>query len=54
MSADVPDVNELAALSADADRQEQVLIDEYYSENWRDIKIKGRYTHYWGQKNSKL
>jgi len=54
MSPDIPDVNELAALSMDADKQEQALIDEYYNENWRDIKIKGRYTRYWNRKNSRL
>jgi len=54
MSADVPDTNELAALSADADRQEQALIDEVHDGNWRDIKIKGRHTRYWSKKNSKL
>jgi len=54
MSADIPDVTELAALSADADKQEQALIVEYYNGNWRDIKIKVRYTRYWRQKHSKL
>ena len=51
---DIPDITKLAVLSADADKQEQALINEFYNENWRDIKSKGRYARYWNRKNSKL
>jgi len=54
MCANVPDATELAALSADADKQEQALIDEFYDENWRDIESTGRYARYWNRKNSRL
>jgi len=54
MSADQPDAAGLAALSADADRQEQALIDEFYTQNWSDIQVRNRYTRYWKAKNTVL
>jgi len=54
MSADIPDASELADFSADCDKEEQALIDEFYVENWRDIHGKNRYARYWMLKNEKL
>jgi dipeptidase len=54
MRAKSPDEAALAALAADASREEQCLIDELYDENWRDFAGTGRYSRYWRQKNEKL
>jgi len=54
MSTEQPDAAGLAALSADADRQEQALIDEFYVQNWSDIQVRNRYTRYWKAKNAVL
>ena len=54
MGADVVDETELAALTADANREEQSLIDEFYDQNWQDITDKNRYARYWKKKNEKL
>jgi len=54
MNTDIPDTTGLAELSAKANEQEQVLVNEFYDENWRDIKSKGRYARYWNRKNEKL
>ena len=54
MSADVPDMAELAALSADAAKNEQAMIDYFYDDSWRDIKTGGRYARFWSEKNKKL
>ncbi len=54
MSADTPDETALAALSADASREEQLLIDGLYDENWQNLSTKNRYSRYWKQKNEKL
>ena len=54
MSADVPNVDELAALSASANRDEQLLIDEFYDENWQAPLSKGSYGRYWKAKNERL
>jgi len=54
MQEDTPDTSKLAALSAEADKQEQAMIDELYNENWREINKKGRYARYWNRKNEKL
>ena len=49
-----PDKNELASLAYDADKQEQALINELYTDSWRDITDKNRYARYWKKKNDKL
>ena len=54
MSADKPDAAALAGLSADCDRQEQALVNEFYVENWREIECKNRYARYWAKKNNDL
>ena len=54
MLADTPDIKELIKLAADANAQEQALIDDFYTKNWRDIKKKNRYSRYWHKKNDKL
>jgi len=54
MGADAPDEVELAALAADACREEQLLIDEFYDENWQAPFGKSRFARYWKQKNEKL
>ena len=54
MQESSPDETMLAALSADADKQEQAVIDEFYNENWCDINKRGRYARYWNRKNKKL
>jgi len=54
MSADVPGMDELAALSASANRDEQSLIDEFYCEDWQTPLSKNRYGRYWRAKNEKL
>ena len=54
MSADKPDTGALTALSAEAGRQEQQLMDEFYTEHWQDIRGKGRYGRYWKKKNKAL
>ena len=54
MRADVPDVAALAALSEDADMQERALVDEFYTQNWRDIRSKGMHSRYWVKKNREL
>ncbi|MCL2765934.1 MAG: hypothetical protein FWD40_11765 [Treponema sp.] len=48
------DYSELAALSRDAACLEQGLIDELYTEDWHDLKIKGRFARYWKRKNKAL
>ena len=54
MRADVPDVAALAALSEDADMQERALVDEFYTQNWRDIRSGGMHSRYWVKKNREL
>ena len=54
MSADTPDASALAELSADCDRQEQALINEFYVKDWRDVEGKNRYARYWAKKNYDL
>jgi len=54
MQAENPNLAKLAALSAEADKQEQAMINEYYNDNWQDIKKNGLYARYWKQKNAKL
>ena len=54
MAADAPDIAALRALSRDAAAQEQVLIDEFPTDGWRDIKGRGGYTRYWKKKNEVL
>ena len=54
MTEDKPDTGLLIALSQDAAAQEQKLVDEVYTDQWRDIKLKGRYSRYWDGKNKVL
>ena len=57
MSADIPDESELAALSAQASQDEQLLIDEFYDEDWQTPVAenrKNRNARYWKSKNVKL
>jgi len=54
MDQDAPDEYKLAELSADAGRQEQALIDEFYVQNWHDIQGRNRYFRYWKKKNERL
>lgn len=54
MSADTPDEAALTTLAADADRDEQSLIDEFCDKNWQEISGKGRYGRYWMRKNKAL
>ena len=54
MAEDAPDLAALHALSADADRQEQALIDEFYVQNWQALEGRGRYSRYWARKNGHL
>jgi len=54
MSAEVPDEAELAALSTDADRDEQALTEEFSDEGWQAPFGKSRYAQYWAKKNAKL
>jgi len=57
MNADVPDEGELAALSTQASRDEQLLIDEFYDEDWQTPVAesrKNRNARYWKSKNAKL
>ena len=54
MSADTVDDAELLALSANANKQEQALIDEFYVQDWQDIPGRNRYTRYWKHKNEML
>ena len=54
MAADMPDIAQLRALSRDASNQEQILIDEFSSDAWRDIKGSRSYARYWKKKNELL
>jgi len=54
MAADAPDMAALCALSREAAVQEQALIDECSSGNWRDIRGGGGYVRYWRKKNESL
>ena len=54
MSNNTPDNDMLIALSYDASKQEQELIDEFYNRNWEDLKGKGRFINFWNKKNRDL
>jgi len=54
MSENTPDTAELAALSKSAGEQEQAVIDEFYVQDWHDIRVRNRYTRYWNTKNAHL
>ena len=54
MAADVPDMAALCALSRDAAAQEQALIDEFTTDNWREIKARDAHARYWKKKNESL
>ncbi|MCL2605932.1 MAG: peptidase U34 [Coriobacteriia bacterium] len=54
MSSDNPSPDDLAALSASANRDEQSLIDEFYDKDWQMLSGKNRYTRYWRAKNERL
>ena len=54
MAADAPDIAALRALSCDAAAQEQILIDEFSADSWRDIKGRRSYARYWKKKNEVL
>ena len=49
-----PDAGKLSVLSIEAAREEQQLIDEFYTSQWRDIIGKGRFRWYWNRKNREL
>jgi len=54
MAADTPDMAALNALSREASKQEQALIDEFSSEDWRELKGNNAYARYWKKKNAAL
>ena len=54
MSDSKPDTSKLSLLSADAAEEEQRLVDEFYTDQWQDVKGKGRYGRYWNLKNREL
>ena len=54
MSIDTPNMAALKALSCEASKQEQALIDEFSCEGWQEIKGKGSYARYWQKKNAVL
>ena len=54
MSYDNPEIDSLIKLAKEAAEKEQQLIDEIYTDEWRDIGTKGRYRKYWDAKNKVL
>jgi len=54
MSDNKPDTDMLLALSGEASKQEQELIDEFYDRSWEDLKGKGRFISFWNKKNRDL
>ncbi|WP_139652297.1 peptidase U34 [Raoultibacter phocaeensis] len=54
MSADVVDTAALAALSAEAGREEQALVDEFYRADWQTMPGKNSFNRYWQRKNEAL
>ena len=54
MGEEVPCAAELMSLSADADRQEQEMINSLYVEDWGDTQGSARRSRYWDRKNERL
>jgi len=54
MSVEIPDMAALHALSREAAAQEQALIDDFSSEDWRELRGRGGYARYWRKKNEAL
>jgi len=54
MNADSVDEAELLSLSANADKQEQTLIDEFSVQNWQNIQGRSSFARYWKRMNEKL
>ncbi|MCL2654699.1 MAG: peptidase U34 [Coriobacteriia bacterium] len=54
MSAEIPDVTALAALSARASEEEQALIKELSDEDWQAPFGTSRFARYWQKKNARL
>jgi len=54
MGEDSPDIAALHALSRDAAAQEQALVEEFTSPDWRNIEGRGFYARYWRGKNAAL
>ena len=54
INEDGGDAGLLSALSARAAAEEQRVINEFYTEEWRSITGKGRYGRYWNGKNREM
>jgi hypothetical protein len=54
MAAEVVDADALVALSADASREEQALVDEFSVDDWDDVRGRGLFAGYWRKKNAVL
>ena len=54
MSEEIPDRAKLYAMSREAAKQEQALINEFSVRDWQSVKGCGTYGRYWKRKNEKL
>jgi hypothetical protein len=53
-SGSAPEIERLREFAAKAAADEQAMVDEFYCEDWDDIKGKYRFARYWKEKNAKL